>query len=344
MSILTRPLFALSKTDCQLVQLCSDNAYKTQVGYGLFVLIVGIFAFFSSSYALSTTFDGGAVYLIALVYATLIMLIDREIVSVTVKNGMIVGTRLVLAVFIGLVVSVPIELRLFQTQISQQLKVMRNSDNQSYTVDKERAETQYRDRIIEAEKRVKSLETEASDLESRLTNELLQSDRQIQNVVAGTGRPGVGPVYRRLQAQIDEKKTELSRAQTVFQNLKAEEQQELSRIDKDYRDKAVPPASDLLSRYTALGALKQHPQRGWDVWMMAWGVRLLLIMLELTPALIKVLQEENEYEALVRATRRRSITRIYAIANDQMEQLTQNGGQNPTPTLIGQLKADPLTS
>lgn len=77
---------------------------------------------------------------------------------------------------------------------------------------------------------------------------------------------------------------------------------------------------------------------------MAWGVRLLLIMLELTPALIKVLQEENEYEALVRATRRRSITRIYAIANDHMEQLTQNGGQNPTPTLIGQLKADPLTS
>ena len=33
---------------------------------------------------------------------------------------------------------------------------------------------------------------------------------------------------------------------------------------------------------------------------MAWGVRLLLIMLELTPALIKVLQEENEYDAVLK--------------------------------------------
>jgi hypothetical protein len=77
---------------------------------------------------------------------------------------------------------------------------------------------------------------------------------------------------------------------------------------------------------------------------MAWGVRLLLILLELTPALIKILQEENDYDAMFQANRRRSITRIYAIANDHMEQLAQNGGQNPTPTLLEQLKADPLTS
>ena len=344
MSILTRPLFALSKTDSQLIRLCSDSAYKTQVGYGIFVLIVGIFAFFSSSYALSTAFDSRGVYLIAVIYATLIMLIDREIVSVTTKSRLMVATRLVLAVFIGLVVSVPIELRIFDTQIRQQLKVMQNLDNQHYLDEKQQAETQYRDRIIAAEKHVSDSDTEASALQNRLTNEVLQPDRQIQGVVAGTGQPGVGPVYRRLQAQIQEKTNQLLRAQTDLQNLKADEKQELARIEAEYERRAVPPANDLLSRYTALGAVKHHPTHGWDAWAMAWGVRLLLIMLELTPALIKVLQEESEYEALVRATRRRSITRIYAIANDQIEQLTQNGGQNPTPTLIGQLKAEPLTS
>lgn len=344
MSILTRPLFALSKTDCNLIQLCSDTAYKTQAGYGLFVLIVGIFAFFSSSYALSTTLDVSGVYLIATVYATLIVLIDREIVSVTNKNRLMVAVRLVLAVFIGLVVSVPIELRIFDTQIRQQLKAMENSDNRGYMEEKDGAERQYRSRILDAEKRVKDLETEASDLQNRLTNEVLAPDRQIQSVVAGTGRPGEGPVFRRLKDQIEEKQDQLSRTQSVLNTLKADEQQELNRIENEYRNKALPPATDLLSRYTALGAVKQHPTRGWDAWTMAWGVRLLLIMLELTPALIKVLQEESEYDALVRATRRRSITRIYAIANDHMEQLAQNGGQNPTPTLIGQLKADPLTS
>jgi hypothetical protein len=339
MSIFTKPLFALSKTDCQLIQLCSDTAYKTQVGYGIFVLIVGLFAFLSSSYALSTTLDVNGVYLIAAVYATLIMLIDREIVSVATKSRAMVATRLVLAVFIGLVVSVPIELRLFKTQISQQLQIMDNSDNAVYIEERKQAEAQYRGRILEAEKRVKDLETELSQLQYRRTNEVLDAGGQFSGVVVGTGRPGRGPVFNELGEHIQEKTN-----QEAFQTLKAGEQQELDRSEAEYRRKATPPADDLLARYTALGAVKQHSTRGWDAWFMAWGVRLLLIMLELTPALIKILQEENEYDALVRATRRRSITRIYAIANDQMEQLTQNGGQNPTPTLIGQLKADPLTS
>jgi hypothetical protein len=344
MSILTKPLFALSKTDNQLIQLCTDGAYKTQAGYGLFILIVGIFAFCSSSYALSTTFDMNGIYLIAAVYATLIMLIDREIVSVATKSRGMVATRLVLAVFIGLVVSVPIELRIFQPQITQQLQKTKNADNADYEEEKKQAEAQYRERITDAEKRIGQIETELSQLQDRQTNEVLDPSRQISGVVAGTGRPGEGPVFRRLRAQIEEKTNELLRAQEALQNLKAGEQQELNRIQQEYQRKAIPPADDLLSRYTALGAVKRDGERGWDAFAMAWGVRLLLIMLELTPALIKLLQEENEYDALVRATRRRSITRIYAIANDHMEQLTQNGGQNPTPTLIGQLEADPLTS
>jgi Domain of unknown function (DUF4407) len=344
MSILTKPLFALSKTDCQLIQLCSDTAYKTQAGYGIFVLIVGLFAFFSSSYALSTTLNVNGVYLIAAIYATLIMMIDREIVSVATKSRAMVATRLVLAVFIGLVVSVPIELRLFKPQIEQQLQIMQNSDNAVYMEEKKQAEAQYRKRILDAEKRIQDIDTEIGKLRYRRTNEVLERGQQISGVVAGTGRPGKGTVYRELETHIQEKTNELLRAQEALQSLKAGEQQEFDRIDAEYRRKAAPPADDLLSRYTALGAVKQHPTRGWDAWFMAWGVRLLLIMLELTPALIKILQEENEYDALVRATRRRSITRIYAIANDHMEQLAQNGGQNPTPTLIGQLKADPLTS
>lgn len=344
MSILTRPLFALSKTDSQLIELCSDTAYKTQAGYGIFVLIVGVFAFVSSSYALSTALDVNGAYLIAAVYATLIMLIDREIVSGVNKSRGMVATRLVMAVFIGLVVSVPIELRLFKPQITQQLQVMQNSDNGAYLEEKNQAETQYRNRILEAEKRVKIVETELSQLQDRLTNEVLDPGRQIPGVVAGTGRPGEGPVFRRLNMQIQEKTNELLRAREAFEQLKAGEIQQLERIDAEYLRKAAPAADDLLSQYVALGAVKKHPMRGWDAWFMAWGVRLLLIMLELSPALIKFLQEENEYDALVRATRRRSITRVNAIANDHMEQLAQSGGQNPTPTLIGQLKADPLTS
>lgn len=108
MNPITRILWYLSKTDRDLIVLCFDSSYKTQTAYGGFVLIVGLFAFSSASYALRTTFGASKlVYLIALFYAVLIMLIDREIVSANHKSALMIATRLLLATFIGLVVSVP---------------------------------------------------------------------------------------------------------------------------------------------------------------------------------------------------------------------------------------------
>lgn len=345
MNIVARILLYLSKTDSRLIGLCSDSAYKTQVGYGIFVLIVGIFAFTSSSYALRTTLgDGYAVFAIAAVYAALIMFIDREIVSATNKGKGMLATRLVLAVLIGLVVSVPIELKLFEGQIIQQQKILENANNSPYLEKKQQAEAQYRERIVFKERQIAELERQAAEIQDRITNEVLQPDRQIQGVPRGTMRPGMGPVYRRLQEQAAEKDGQLRKEREDYNKLAADEQAELERIEREYGRQAVPHADDLLSRYVALGAVKQDAQRGWDAWFMAWGVRLLLIMLELTPALIKVLQEESDYDALLLANRRRSITRIYAIANDHMEQLAHNGGHNPTPTLLEQLKTDPLRS
>lgn len=345
MNIVAKLLLYLSKTDHHLILLCSDTAYKTQIGNGVFVLIVGIFAFTSSSYALCTVLGGNfIVFVIAAVYGTLIMFIDREIVSTTNKGRGMIATRLGMAVFIGLVVSVPIELKLFEKQITRELKRIQNTDNSSYLVQKQQAEAQYLDRLVSREKQIHEFETEAGQLQNRITNEILQPDQQITGVAAGTLRPGVGPVYRRLQEQAVEKTAQLTQAREEYNKLKADEQTELKRIEEEYNKQAIPPADDLLSRYVALGAVKQDPQRGWDAWSMAWGVRLLLIMLELTPALIKILQEGNEYDAMLRANRRRSVTRVYAIANDHMEQLAQNGGQNPTPTLLEQLRTEPLTS
>jgi hypothetical protein len=345
MNIVSRILLYLSKTDRRLIGLCSDSAYKTQVGYGVFVLIVGIFAFISSSYALRTTLGNSyAVFAVAAVYAALIMFIDREIVSAASKGRGMIAARLALAVFIGLVVSVPIELKLFEKQIVQELKRIQNVDNSSYLEKKQQAEAQYRERIVAKERQVQELETEAGELQDRISNEILQPDRQIPGVARGTLRPGPGPVYRRLIEQAGEKGEQLRQAREDYNKLKADEQTELKRIEDEYGKQAIPPADDLLSSYVALGSVKQDPKRGWDAWFMAWGVRLLLILLELTPALIKILQEENDYDAMLRANRRRSITRIYAIANDHMEQLAQNGGQNPTPTLLEQLKTDPVTS
>src|SRR6185369_9769513 len=98
----------LSKTDRRLIVHCTDHSVKTQVSNGVFVLLTAMFAFLSSMYAVHTTFKDFRVAIpVAVLYATVIAFIDREIVSTS--NRLATLSRLPLALVIGLVISVPLE-------------------------------------------------------------------------------------------------------------------------------------------------------------------------------------------------------------------------------------------
>jgi len=106
MSIVTKALLYLSKTDSETRVVCSDLAYKNAGWLWSLRANSCIFAFASASYALRTAL-GNSIFVLLnpMVYSTLIMFIDREIVSANLaKNKRMVATRLVLAVFIGLVI------------------------------------------------------------------------------------------------------------------------------------------------------------------------------------------------------------------------------------------------
>jgi hypothetical protein len=102
---------------------------------GLFVLITALFAFLSSYYALTTIFgdwdemsqtyvlaikDSLLVGACAFLYAMMIGLIDREIVAS--KNKKAALLRIPLAIMIGIIVSVPIKLKVLERRINQNIK------------------------------------------------------------------------------------------------------------------------------------------------------------------------------------------------------------------------------
>ncbi|MEX0274979.1 MAG: DUF4407 domain-containing protein, partial [Flavobacteriaceae bacterium] len=114
-------LLFLSKTDDELYESCPQSAKNTQLAYGLFVLLTGVLAFISGTYAISNLFidydwqhnttefqDEGLLISISLgvLYAIMIMAIDREVVSARNKGAAF--SRLFLAMAIGTVVAVPI--------------------------------------------------------------------------------------------------------------------------------------------------------------------------------------------------------------------------------------------
>ena len=128
-------LYVLSKTDYRLVSRCNTRTKMHQRGLGFFVLLTASFAFFAGLYALTTIFgfwdEYNQTYILtykerlivtvcALLYALMIASIDREIVSA--KNKWAAVLRIPLAIAIGIVISVPLKLKILEGRINQQIK------------------------------------------------------------------------------------------------------------------------------------------------------------------------------------------------------------------------------
>jgi hypothetical protein len=125
---LTLLLLWASKTDHELVLVCSRWAIATQAAFGLLVLFTTSLAFCSSYYTLSTlNVSDRWVLWIAAAYTCFIFVLDREIVGGLDKVTAFV--RPLMALMIGMVVAVPVELWIFQDRVDQQLAMQYRENN-----------------------------------------------------------------------------------------------------------------------------------------------------------------------------------------------------------------------
>src|SRR5210317_1074043 len=123
-------LLFCSGIDLKILEKCPSDENK-YVGIGATVLFTGILAFFSAGYALFTVFDSYALAIIfGLVWGMMIFNLDRYIVSSMKSHGsfwrdlMVAFPRLAMAVLLALVISKPLELKIFEKEINAELIVM----------------------------------------------------------------------------------------------------------------------------------------------------------------------------------------------------------------------------
>lgn len=336
MSIFTRFFQFLSKTDRRLIEPCTDHSVKTQVTNGVFVLLTATFAFLSGMYAVYSTFKDFRVAIpVGILYATLIAFIDREIVSTTTKYG--AALRLPLAFVIGLVIAVPLEMRLFNDRIEKQLE--------SENLDKNKAAREQKQHDEQAfQERVKSIEAEIKTYRQNIDAAGLAMQDEITGEVRngrGSGIAGEGRAFRAAREQLDRNKELLAAAQAELQRLTQAEAVESARIKENFTGSTVAKPDDFLARYEALETVKANSPSAIYLTM---GIRALLILLEMSPALMKLLQRDNEYTIALEGTRRVNIARVIGLANDQIDQIVRDPKRAPKPTLLEHLRENPFTS
>jgi hypothetical protein len=279
-------------------------------GIGGAVLTTGVFAFFSGFYAVYTTLANGPYGLatsigVGVVWGLAIFNLDRYIVSSLRKptgselrwwprlsrTWLPVLPRVGLAIVIGISLSKPLELRLFQSAIASQAEL--NRDKQ---IIEKKTNLVQGSRLSEIQAESNQLAADLTAAEDR-ARFLEDEFRKESDGTGGSLRYGYSEVARVKQAaaiQARQAATQLS-ADTAARAklLQTEADDATSAIDRQLEDFRKSLTADFLTKMAALSDLSANSP---SIWWISAFVTFLLIGIEITPVLVKVLSPIGPYD------------------------------------------------
>jgi len=285
-----------SGADKDIIYSCSNGEQNKYAGIGATVFFTALLAWIASAYALYTVFDN--VYLatfFGFIWGVLIFNLDRFIVSTIRKRErfgqeLLQATpRIILAMIIAIVISKPLEIKIFQKEIDAVLLKEKNemamankkqvADYYKGDLDKNKAETKdLKDAIAKKEK-------EVSDLYSTYITEA--------EGTKGTMKMGKGPVYEEKRQKHDAALKELDtlRKNSLAKIAAKEKEAATLQAGLDKKVKDTQPVIDgfdgLMARINALNKLPFLP---------SLFIMLLFLAIETSPIIAKLLSPKGEYD------------------------------------------------
>ncbi|MBO3115633.1 DUF4407 domain-containing protein [Winogradskyella sp. DF17] len=285
-----------SGADSQILNECSNGEQNKYAGVGATVFFTALMATIACSYALYTVFDNVFASIgFGIVWGLLIFNLDRYIVSTIKKRDSALDEllqatpRILLAVIIAVVISKPLELKIFEKEINQ---VLLEQKNELTLANQNQIAEQYNPKIA-------ALETQISSLQAQIDTKEVEVDALYSTYIteaegtSGTMKLGKGPVYK-------EKREKHDAALADLQNLKAENKAkitalegEISTLQTDYKSSVTDsqPIIDnfdgLMARVNALGQLP---------WLPSFFIFLLFLAIETSPIFAKLISPKGEYD------------------------------------------------
>ena len=286
-----------------------DQDRKKYVTIGTSVLFTALLAGCSGGYAFFT-----AVKVIDLsvgfgiLWAGMIFNIDRSmLVNMSPKPGkqpnffeklLQALPRLLLSVSIGVVISTPLTLKVFEKEINAQL-------DQDF-LHSEKVQTEAKSNQVKAVKtNVSAIEEEINKLKQTKQQKQDQLDSEIGHGV-GSGQPGDGPTARSIRENIQKIEQDITNKEKEKTNEENRIQPRMTQIDKQFESesKTRKDSDGILNRFEAREKIKQkNPSASLAI----HAIELLLIALEIAPVLIKLMSPEGNYEELVKLSQENTL-------------------------------------
>lgn len=307
--------------------------------YGTVIIMTAVFATLSSSYAFWWLLEeqlGSFVLLPALAWGAFIFVIDRFFITSIPQRGnffnkfLIALPRLVLAVFIGVLISKPLEFRIFQREISDQLIEIKDEERDKIDSlfrlrviklmqdkDREVAKMTGAQELGPLQQKITELKSSFPAKEAALRAQQDSVDCEC-NGACGTGIKGRGPsckfqeqIYARLLSEKNKTETDIKTAENKVQEVLSGLQTQIDKtitpkyktktdsLEKEQRMQREALESNykpsILNQQIALAQIEADPEKP-SARYTIWFVTLLFIFIEMAPMLLKLMTGSGAYE------------------------------------------------
>ncbi|MBT1686935.1 DUF4407 domain-containing protein [Dawidia soli] len=283
-----------SAANKEILQRCPLSEYHKYASIGATIFFTGVLAGLSGGYALYTVFDSVVVAIVLGVFwGTLIFNLDRFIVS-TIKKGstrysqvLQIIPRALLAIFLAIVISKPLELRIFKQEIDEALHLAclarLEAVNNDYTKKIDRWHLLLQQMKEKVEQRYV------------LREKYYEEYRCECDGSCGTGARGIGSECLRKEKKYNKADQEYKDVITEQQALTAQAGLAIRALEQE-RDGYQASlrntfATGLLAQLEALHQLPQGP---------SLAIIFLLIFIEVSPILAKLLSPAGPYDHVLK--------------------------------------------
>jgi hypothetical protein len=285
-----------SGADKNIIYTCSNGEQNKYAGIGATVFFTALLAWIAASYALYTVFDN--VYtasFFGLVWGLLIFNLDRFIVS-TIRKRERFGQeflqatpRIILAVIIAIVISKPLEIKIFEKEINT---VLLKEKNAMAIAIKKQVADYFKGDLDKNKARTDSLKSDISKKEKEV-NDLYATYITEAEGTKGTLKMGKGPVYSEKRQKHDAALNELETLRKT--NLaKIAENEKLGKTLQADLDKKVADTQPIIEGFDGLmariNALNKLP------FLPSLFIMLLFLAIETSPIIAKLLSPKGEYD------------------------------------------------
>lgn len=304
---------------CSGAQIELLKKYPTEhnkfVGIGATIFFTALFASLSGGYAMYFVFSGSqAAIFFAVIFGLLwglaIFNMDRYIVSSIKKTGssghqiLQALPRILLAIMIGIVISRPLELKIFDKEIRQKLKTsyLNGQRDKIDTLNKA-----FSNKYLLELKKVEELKTEKDSLEKDINKSRYVLNQEVfgDKTNQTSGVIGFGTYAKQKQSVIDQKeqrlnivRNNLDQIENIIDRRKELEGLNSTKLFNERELDSLANVAGFADRNYALGQLSFNPDgtRDVDTYLAISFISFLFILLECLPVFVKLMSDKGPYD------------------------------------------------